>query len=74
VKVEFGKVQPEANAWSEPVYIGVSESCDLEVTASLFGDELTTPKQVILNLSYQVTQTPITELSDEEWARLVQAS
>jgi hypothetical protein len=74
LRVEFGKVQPEANAWSEPVFVGTSESCNLEVSAALYGDELTTPKQVTLNLSFQVTETPIDKLSDEEWARLVGAS
>jgi hypothetical protein len=74
VRVEFGKVQPEANAWSESVFIGMSESCNLEVSAALFGDELTSPKQVMLNLSFQVTETPIDKLSDEEWIRLVEGS
>jgi hypothetical protein len=71
VRVEFGKVQPEANAWSEPVFIGAAESCNLEVADALFGDELTTPKQIKLGLAFQVTETPMDKLSDEEWARLV---
>src|SRR5437868_6940918 len=57
VQIEFGKVQPEANAWSEAVLIGTSESCNLEVTAALFGDELATPKQVKLGLAFQVTES-----------------
>jgi hypothetical protein len=71
LRVEFGKVQPEANAWSEPVFIGAEESCNLEVAAALFGDELTAPKQIKLGLAFQVTETPMEKLSDEEWARLV---
>jgi hypothetical protein len=71
LRVEFGKVQPEANAWSEPVFIGASESCNLEIAAALFGDELTAPKQIKLGLSFQVTEMPMDKLSDEEWARLV---
>lgn len=71
LRVEFGKVQPEANAWSEPVFIGASESCNLELAAALFGDELTSPKQIKLGLSFQVTEKPMDEFSDDEWARLV---
>ncbi len=71
LRVEFGKVQPEANAWSEPVFVGAAESCNLEVAAALFGDELTTPKEIKLGLAFQVTETPMDKLSDEEWARLV---
>jgi hypothetical protein len=72
IQVEFGKVQPEANAWSEPLFIGAAESCNLEATVALFGDELTTPKQVKLGLSFQVTQRPMKDLPDEEWVRLLQ--
>jgi hypothetical protein len=71
LRVEFGKMQPEANAWSEAVFIGAAESCNLEVAAALFGDELTTPKQIKLGLAFQVTETPMDKLSDEEWARLI---
>lgn len=74
LQVEFGKVQPEANAWSEPIFIGACESCKVEVAAALFGDELTTPRQVGLGLAFQVTETSIDKLSDEEWARLIQDS
>ena len=71
LRVEFGKVQPEANAWSEPVFIGASESCNLEIAAAIFGDELTAPKQIKLGLSFQVTEMPMDKLSDKEWAKLV---
>jgi hypothetical protein len=62
VRVEFGKVQAEANAWSEPVFLGTSESCDLAVSAELSADELTAPRRIALNLAFRMTDTPITEL------------
>ena len=71
IRVEFGKVQPEANVWSEPVFIGASETCRLDVAAELFGDELASAKQLKLDLSFQMTEMPMDQLSDEEWARLV---
>lgn len=74
VQIEFGKVQPEANTWSEPIFVGTSESCNVELSAALFGDELTTPRPVSLSLSFDVTETTIDKLSDEDWLRLVQES
>jgi hypothetical protein len=71
VQVEFGKVQAEANGWSDPIYIGTSESCNLSVSAELYADELAAPKTVSLSLAFEVESKPITDLSDEEWARLV---
>jgi len=73
VQVQFGKLQAEANGWSEPLYIGASESCNLEATAVLFGDELTAPRQVGLRVALTVTEMPMDKLSNEDWARLLQA-
>lgn len=74
LRVDFGKVQPEANAWSEPVFIGAEESCNLEVAAALYGDELTAPRQIKLGFNFKVTEKPMGELPNEEWARLVMDS
>lgn len=71
IRVDFGKVQAEANAWSEPVYMGASETCNLTATAELFADELTSPKRVTLIASFHVTHKPITDLPAEEWERLM---
>ena len=72
VRVQFGKVQAEANCWSDTLFIGASESCNLKATAALYGDELTTPRQVDLKLAFEMKEVPITELSDEEWLRLIE--
>ena len=72
VRVQFGKIQAEANGWSEPLYIGASGSFALEATAVLFGDELAVPRQVGLKVAFEVTEMPIDSLPDEEWARLLQ--
>jgi hypothetical protein len=71
VRVEFGKVQAEGNAWSEPVFLGTSESCDLAVSAEPSADELTAPRRIALNLAFRMTDTPITELPNGAWARLM---
>lgn len=71
IRVHFGKVQAEANGWSEPLFIGAGETCTLVGAAELFADELSSPRRVPLTLSFRVTQKPISEVPAEELERLL---
>lgn len=70
LRVEFGKVQPEANAWSDPVLIGAAESCAFEVEAAVYGDELSAPKRLKLDLEFTMTEVPLEDIPKKEWLRL----
>ncbi|MEZ5944358.1 MAG: hypothetical protein R3C18_23465 [Planctomycetaceae bacterium] len=72
VHVEFGKVQPEATAWSEPLFLGAAESCQFDLAGTLYADELKTPVQVGLRLSFNVTEETIDQLPNEAWGELMQ--
>jgi len=72
VQVEFGKVQPEAAVWSEPLFLGAAESCNLELPGMLYADELRTAVKVRLGLSFNITPESIDHLPNEAWAELLQ--
>lgn len=65
IEVKFGKVQPQANAWSDPVYIGTVGSWKTRVTASLFADELITPVKYDFDFVFQIMETSMVNLPGE---------
>ena len=70
VTVQFLKIQAEANAWSEPMYVSACESCNFAVRASLFADELSAPKEVSLEVSLQINDVPFGTMTKEELNRI----
>ena len=74
IRVEFGKVQAEANAWSDPFYIGVGESCSFEAEATLFADELSVPKKIPLMMAFRMATVPINSLTRDDLEKLRKTS
>jgi hypothetical protein len=70
MRVEFGKIQAEANGWSDEFFIGTSETANLELIASLFADELSAPTKIPLALAFQMTDSPISSLSKKDLSKL----
>jgi hypothetical protein len=71
IRVDFGKVQAEANGWSVPLFIGAAETCTLAGAAELFADEVSGPRRVPLTSSFRVTQKPVSEVPADELERLL---
>jgi len=70
VSIFFGKIHAEANAWSNPFYIGTEASGDIICPCRVFSDQLSPPKAASVRIHFDVATKSLDDIDDDEYRRI----